>query len=61
MNISIKILEKRIQQLNNELARLEQIEAESLGDLEYECFATENINWQIREIEKAIKILLMNK
>ena len=60
MNIAIKILEKRIGQLKNELVKLSFLEPESLGDIEFLESDTKNINLQITELQKAIKVLVDN-
>ena len=60
MNIAIKILEKRIGQLKNELVKLSFLKPESLGDIEFLESDTKNINLQITELQKAIKVLVDN-
>ena len=60
MNIAIKLLEKRIERLKNELVKLDFLDAESLEDIEFLESDTKNINLQITELKKAIKILVDN-
>ena len=60
MQLAIKILEKRIGQLKNELVKLSFLKPESLGDIEFLESDTKNINLQITELQKAIKVLVDN-
>ena len=60
MNIAIKILEKRIGQLKNELVKLSFLKPESLADLFYLDSEKIEINLQITNLQKAIKILTEN-
>jgi prefoldin subunit 5 len=61
MQLAIKILKKQIGKLKNELVKLSFLEPESLGDIEFLESDTKNINLQITELQKAIKILFDNK
>ena len=60
MNIAIKILEKRIGQLKNELVKLSFLKPESLADLFYLDGEKIEINLQITNLQKAIKVLVDN-
>jgi len=60
MQLAIKILEKRIGQLKNELVKLSFLEPESLADLFFLDSEKIEINLQITNLQKAIKILFDN-
>ena len=60
MQLAIKILEKRIGQLKNELVKLSFLEPESLADLFSLDSEKIEINLQITNLQKAIKILFDN-
>jgi len=60
MNIAIKILGKRIERLKNYLVKLYFLDPESLGDIEFLESEKINMNLQITELQKSIKILLDN-
>ena len=60
MNIAIKLLEKRIERLKNELVKLDFLDAESLEDIEFLESEKININLKITELKKAIKNLVDN-
>jgi len=58
MNIAIKILGKRIERLKNYLVKLYFLDP--LGDIEFLESEKINMNLQITELQKAIKILVDN-
>jgi len=60
MNIAIKILEKRIKEYKSELVKLSFLEPESLADLFFLDSEKIEINLQITNLQKAIKILFDN-
>jgi prefoldin subunit 5 len=60
MQLAIKILEKRIEEYKSELVKLSFLKPESLGDIEFLESDTKNINLQITELQKAIKVLVDN-
>lgn len=59
MKKAIKVLEKRIEALNNELIKVEKEmdEPEMLCDYEFSKNAAANIELEIIELQQAIKIL----